>query len=106
MTDVTEVTDTDEAPSAPPSRSRTRSTFAGIAGVLAVLTFVLGVLGFWTKTAILDTDRFESYVTDVLEQPQVTEALATYVVEQTEQVVQLETRIEEALPPRVVSLLG
>jgi hypothetical protein len=100
------VTDTVEVPNPPSPRSRTRPTFAGIAGVLAVLMFVLGALGFWTKSAVLDTDRFESYVTDVLRQPEVTEAIATYVVDQTEQVVQLEARIEEALPPRVVNLLG
>jgi hypothetical protein len=102
----TSVTDTVEVPSPSSSRSRTRPTLAGIAGVLAVLTFVLGTLGFWTKSTMLDTDTFESYVADVLEEPQVTEAIATYVVEQTQEVLQLETRIEEALPPRVVILLG
>jgi multisubunit Na+/H+ antiporter MnhC subunit len=57
----------------------TRRILAGSLAVLALLAVPLGDLGLWTKRQLLNTDSFTAMANDVVQQPEVHDALANRI---------------------------
>lgn len=87
------------APSSPVRRIRT--AVAAVAGIIAVLGFTAATIGVWANRTIYDTDTFSDTVSDVLEQPEVTDALATYLTEAALRVVPVERTLDDVLPGKL-----
>lgn len=75
-----------------------RAVAAGIAGVVAVLGLVGGILGFWTLRTATDSDRFEARVQALLEDEQVSDALAERVVTEVADAVGIQQAVDAAVP--------
>jgi hypothetical protein len=75
-----------------------RSILSVVLGVLAVATLVGGGIGLWSMRVLTDTDRFETRVESILQDPQISEALATYVVDEVATAVDLQALIDDNVP--------
>ena len=69
--------------------------FLVVASVLAVL---VSTLGLWSRGIIFDTDKYVKVVAPVAQDPQVREAVSTYVAARAVEAADLNKRIESALP--------
>lgn len=89
---------------------RGRSILAGIAGVVAVLGLVGGIVGFWTLDTASDSERFEEQIADLLEDEEISDALAQRVVNDLAAVLGLRDAVvavvPEVLEPAVDLLLA
>jgi hypothetical protein len=74
--------------------------------VLGSLLLVLGVLGVWIERVALQTPTWTSTSSQVLANPQVDRALATYLVDQLYANVDIAGELRTALPPRAKPLAG
>lgn len=88
------------------SRRRVRRTIAAfLAGLTAVL-LVVGVVANWTSQTALNTDKFVARVGPVVEDPTVRAGLATELGNQLVSVLDLPTRVGNALPDNLRFLAG
>ena len=78
---------------------------AGLAGVLAVVGIVAGAIGLWARSSVLDSNRIAVTVYEVLGEPEVADALATFVVDEVAAAIDLGTRLSDALPARLDALV-
>jgi hypothetical protein len=76
-----------------------RRTVAAVLVVVAALGAVVSVGGLWAARTALDTDRWVATVAPLPQDPQVAEALSTYVTAEVVRLLDVEQRIEAALPP-------
>jgi hypothetical protein len=78
--------------------SRGRSIAAGVVGVLAVLGMVAGMLGFWTVDTATDSDRFEEQVAELLEDEEISNALAARVVAELAETIRIRDAVRAVVP--------
>jgi len=83
---------------------RLRTTLAVIAGCLALICLVASVVGVWARNTVFDSERVASAVGEALEQPEVTDALATRITDEVMTAVGFETYLQGVLPERLVPL--
>ena len=99
--DATSSIDTpDKAVEAEVSRKprRRRRVLAGIALVLACLTILITTVAVWAHQVAFNTDRFTALVSDVIDEPAVTDPIAAQVSQQVVDGLDLQTRIAARLP--------
>ena len=77
---------------------RRRRVLAGIALVLACLTILITTVAVWAHQVAFNTDRFTSLVSDVIDEPAVTDPLAVRVSTQVVDGLDMQTRIAARLP--------
>jgi hypothetical protein len=85
---------------------RTRSVAVWVLVFLAVLSMVVGAVGVWVHRTVFDTDRYVALVGPIAADPQVQEALATYTTTQVFDALQLQSRLESALPGPLAVVVG
>lgn len=66
----------------------------------AMALLVVGNIIFWTGRTLTNTDKFVSTVQPVLKEPEVQSAVATYTTDKLFANVDIQTTLEEALPPK------
>ncbi len=104
---TTEYTDPDaDAASSEPSddignddtHGRGRTFAAALTGVVAVVGLVGGALGIWTIRTASDSERFEEKVAELLQDEEISDALARRVMTELSDTIGLQTTVEEAMP--------
>jgi len=96
-----------EPTAAPPTPvRRRRPILAGIALLLACLTIVLATLATWAHQVALNTDRFTAIVTNVVEDPEFIDPIATRVSQQVVTALDVQTRLANQLPGPSKALAG
>ena len=93
--------DTDTAPTRP-SRWRGRLTILLV--VLACLGVILSGVAIWLHDALLDTETWVEITTPVIDDPAVQANIADFVGEEVVTALEVESRLEEALPDQVSML--
>jgi hypothetical protein len=96
MSSPTEPIESAASPADPARRGH--SVLAGIALVLACLTVVLASVATWTHQVALNTNRFTTVVTNVVDDPAFTAPIATKVSQQVILALDVKTRIADQLP--------
>lgn len=92
------MTETDSPEAAPDDTSGTKDRTSKIVLVLATVLMVVSVLGVWVKTQALDTDEWVRMSSDLLDEPEVQESLAAYLVDQLYDSIDVSTDVGERLP--------
>jgi hypothetical protein len=99
---TTTTTDTEPAPepaAAPPaSRHRVRGTFAWILLVLAALLVGIASVSVWAARTVVNEDRFNALVSNVVSDPGVISAASAYITTQAQTAV-VNSGVIEQLPP-------
>jgi hypothetical protein len=75
---------------------------AALVGVVAVVGIVGGLLGFWTLRTAADSDRFEERVESLLQQEEVSDALARRTVNEIAAALDLRASVLEITPEPIV----
>lgn len=83
---------------APRRSGRARAIAAAATGVVAVVGLVGGILGVWTLRTATDSDRFEARVQTLLEDEDISDALAERVVTEVAETVGIQQAVEAAVP--------
>ncbi len=81
----------------------------GVAGVFAFLTALLlvsAVVGSWTTNTALDTDKFVARVGPIIDEPDVRQAVSSQLTTQITDALNLQAKIEPALPQNIKFLAG
>jgi hypothetical protein len=81
-----------------------RRTVAALLVVVAALGLTASVVGVWAGRTTLNTDRWVATVTPLAEDPAVQAAVSTYMTAQIFDTLDVQQRVEEALPPRAAFL--
>ncbi|MGI9623088.1 MAG: hypothetical protein ACR2PK_09660 [Acidimicrobiales bacterium] len=92
----------EEAVEQAPKSSLLTKTLLIVATILAIVT----VFSVWGKTQLLDTDEWVELSTGLLEEPEVQETLATYLVETAYDEGDVAASLEETLPEDLSGLAG
>jgi hypothetical protein len=74
--------------------------------VLATLLAFLAIFALWANRQLLDTDNWVDTSSEVLQDDAVQEQLSIFLVDQLYANVDVQARLEEALPPRADALAG
>jgi hypothetical protein len=82
------------------SSHRWKKIFAGILAGLAVILLMLGNIFFWAGNTIVNTDRYISTVQPIYQDPTVQAAIADYTTNQLFKQVDVQSVVQQALPPR------
>jgi len=85
-----------------PSRWRGRATVALV--VLACLGVTVSGVAVWLHRALLDTDQWVKLTAPIIDDPAVQRSVAEYVGREVVAALDVESRLEEALPDRVSML--
>jgi hypothetical protein len=80
---------------------RLRGLLAGILAVLACISLLVSILAVWAGRTVLDTDRFTAAVDASLSDPAVIDALAVWVSEQVETLIDESDLAARVLPEEV-----
>ena len=83
---------------------RTRTILVWGLMALGTLILLVGSLTVWVKRQALDTDAWVNSSTELLDDPDVRNALSIYVVDQLYEYGDVEGRLEERLPPNLAGL--
>lgn len=86
-----------DSPHSTPIR-RVRTVAAAVLGVVAVLGLTAATIGVWANRTLYDADAFADTISDVLAEPQVTDALAGYLAGEALRVVPVGSTLGEVLP--------
>src|SRR5687768_5813671 len=76
-----------------------RTIGAVILGVIAVVGLLCSVVGFWARDTVFDEAEVAVAVESAIDDPAVTDALAARLTESVMSAVDLETRLDNILPP-------
>lgn len=76
-----------------------RAVAAAILGVIAVVGLLASVVGLWARDTVFDETEVSAAVEAAVEEPGVTDALATRLAGNVMTAVDLETRLNSILPP-------
>lgn len=79
-------------------RPRMRPIAAAITGAVAVLGLVGGLVGFWTLDTASDSERFEARIEALLQEEEISDALASRVVTEVVDGVGLREAVDAAVP--------
>lgn len=105
--DEQEATEERSPPGAPRrERHRVRFAFALILIILGSLLFMAANIGLYVRNLALNTDAFVDAVAPLPKNPEIADALATFAVDEIVQEVDLEQRVEDALPEDLGFLTG
>ncbi len=74
--------------------------------VIATVIAVISAMTTWVKTQALDTDQWVSVSSDLLDEPEVTEALSLYIVDQLFTQVDVAAEFQSLLPADFSGLAG
>ncbi|MBG0567153.1 hypothetical protein I4J89_37470 [Actinoplanes sp. NEAU-A11] len=74
--------------------------------VLAAFALVTSVVGLWAARTTLDTDRWVATVAPLPQDPKINAAVAEYATTEVFQVLDVETRLREVLPPQAAFVAG
>lgn len=86
---------------APPAREyRARKVLVGVLLVLSCIGLLSSALTYWMNQTLLNTDRWIQVVGPLAQNPQVVSALSAYAADQTVQVLNVQQRVQTALPDR------
>ena len=83
-----------------------RRVLPSVLVVLATLLAFLAIFALWANRQLLDTDNWVETSTSVLENQDVQEQLSIFLVDELYTNVDVQARIQEALPPRADVLAG
>jgi hypothetical protein len=81
-----------------------RQIVAALLVLIAALGVTLSVVGVWAGRTTLDTDRWVETVGPLSEDPAVQAAVSTYMTDQIFTTLNVDQRVQEALPPRAAFL--
>jgi len=70
-----------------------------ILGVIAVIGLLCSVIGFWARDTVFDESEVAGAVESAVEAPAVTDALAARLTDSVMSAVDLETRLNDVVPP-------
>ncbi len=87
-------------------RGRWRRFLVAVLLVVATLLAVVSNLIVWLERTVLDTDTYISTIEPLPEDPAISEALATFLVDELYSDVDIDTTIEDALPEEAGFLAG
>jgi hypothetical protein len=76
-----------------------RTIGAAILGVIAVLGLLCSVVGFWARDTVFDEKEVAASVEAAIQEPGVSDALATRLTDRVMSALDLQTKINEVLPP-------
>jgi hypothetical protein len=103
MTESTDEASVDDMTATPTS---TRHWLPVTLVVIATVIAVLSALTTWVRSQMLDTDQWASISNELLEEPEVTEALSLYITEQLFTQVDVAGELEALLPEDFSGLAG
>jgi hypothetical protein len=83
-----------------------RRVLAALLVVVAAFALVTSVVGLWGARTVLDDDRWVATVAPLPQDPQVAAAVAEYGTTQVFQVLDVEQRLREVLPPQAGFVVG
>ncbi|GAA3388355.1 hypothetical protein [Cryptosporangium minutisporangium] len=83
-----------------------RRIAAAVFVMLAAFALTASVVGVWAARTALDTDRWVTAVAPLPRDPQVSAAVAQYATTQLSEVLQIEQRLRDVLPPRAGFVVG
>lgn len=81
-----------------------RSVVAGLLAIIAVVGVLASVVAVWAQSVLFDSDSMVTAVNSALDEPEVTDALATYVTDQIFILVDVDAFVSEVLPERLQPL--
>jgi hypothetical protein len=87
------------------ARPERRGIATALLVAAAVLTF-LWALASWADRQLLDTDEWTKTSSEMLESPEIRDALATYMIDELYANVDVEAELRAALPPETQGLAG
>jgi hypothetical protein len=96
------------APSVPEASPQRRG-HVGLVTTLLVLATVIGILAsfaVWSARQLLEDEQWEQTSSQLLEDPDIREAVGTYIVDQLFENVDIQGQIAETLPPKLAPLAG
>lgn len=80
------------------AKSFWRSFGAGVFAILAVLSFTLLNVAYWSKSTVVDTDKFVATMQPLIKDPDVQKALQTEITNEVFAQINLEAELKKALP--------
>jgi hypothetical protein len=83
-----------------------RKTAVWVLIVVATLVLLIGAVTIWVKREVLDTDNFTASTTELMRNPKVQSALATFLVDQIYENVDVKADLERQLPKNLKGLAG
>jgi hypothetical protein len=83
-----------------------RGVTAAVLVAICALALVTSVVGVWAATTVLNTDKWVSTVAPLPENPQVVAAVAEYATTQAFEAIDVDQRLQAALPPRAAFISG
>jgi hypothetical protein len=83
-----------------------RKTLVWLLIVVSTLVLLVGTVTIWVKREVLDTKNFTTSTTEVMRNPKVQSALATFLVDQIYQNVDVKAELEKQLPKNLKGLAG
>ena len=86
--------------------SRRRKSVVMALIVVATLFLLIGSLTIWVKRQVLDTDNVTTSTTELMQDPKVQSALATFLVDEIYQSVDVKADIEKQLPKSLKGIAG
>jgi hypothetical protein len=87
-------------------RGVVRPILAGALVVVTSLSIVVAVVTTWAHRTVFKTDEWIAVVGPLPREPDVAKAIAGFTMTQVQNMVDLETAVEEALPPELAPLAG
>ncbi len=78
-----------------------RTVVAVVAGVIGAVAFVAATIGLWANRTLYDADRFADTIGDAIAEPEVTDALATYLTDEALRIIPVERTLGDVLPERL-----
>lgn len=87
-------------------RHRLRRSIALFLLIVACLSFTVAVSAGWTRRTLFNTDKWVETVTPIVDHPSVTSALSARITSEVLTLIDAESVVEGALPPRAQLLAG
>ena len=87
-------------------RHRLRGAIALFLLIVACLSFTVAVPAGWTRRTLFNTDQWVETVTPIVEHPSVTAALSSRITSEVLTIIDAQSVVEDALPPRAQLLAG
>lgn len=91
---------------APVRVRRRRSVLAGISLVLACLTILVATVAVWSHQVAFNTGRFTALASNAVDDPEVIEPLSARISAQVVDALDVQSRLENVLPDRVIAIAG
>jgi hypothetical protein len=90
----------------PPVESRQRRVLPAILVVVATVIGIVATLGLWAERQALETDTWTETSSELLEQEEIRDAIADFIVAAIYDNVDVQAELENRLPPNLQALAG